>query len=323
VRTPSEVSAKHIKHSARELGTVVDVKPDTRSFYAQAVEQVIEHIAGHLDEALDLTTLASGAGLPPFHFHRIFRGMVGETPLELIRRLRIERAAWQLNETDHPITQIAFDAGYETHEAFTRAFRVYYSTSPSGFRRRRYPRIEIAAACGVHFSDGGPVPAFIPRDSGGEAMDVAIKQMPELRVGAVRHVGPYNQIPEAFERLTGIAGPLGLFQRPGAAMLAIYHDDPDSTPQEQLRSDAAIVVAEDVKLPRELVEQRIPAGRYACTLHVGRYEKLGDAWARFMGEWLPASGYRLGDGVSFEIYLNTPMTVPKHELKTELYLPIA
>jgi AraC family transcriptional regulator len=299
------------------------MKPETRSFYEQAVQQVIEQIVSNLDEALDLQTLAARACLSPFHFHRVFRGMVGETPLELIRRLRMERAAWSLIESERPVTEVAFDAGFETHEAFTRAFRTCYSTSPTGFRQRKYPRIELAATCGVHFNAGELLPAFVPRDSGGQMMDVEIKEMPELRVGTVRHVGPYNQIPNAFGRLGSIAGPAGLFQRPEAAMIAIYYDDPDSTPQDQLRSDAGIVVSDNAPLPKELGEQRLPAGRYARTTHVGAYEKLGDTWARLMGEWLPASDHRIGAGPSYEIYRNDPSKTPKHELRTDLFISIA
>lgn len=302
------------------------MKAETRSFYQQAVQRAIEHIAANLDHALDLETLARGACLSPFHFHRVFRGMVGETPLELIRRLRMERAAWTLIHGNGSITAIAFEAGYETHEAFTRAFRTCYSTSPSGFRKRKYPRIELATPCGVHFLADGRIPPFIPRDSGGRTMNVEIEEMPELRAFAVRHIGPYNQIPQAFERLGAIMGPMGVFQQPGAAMIAIYHDDPDTTPQDQLRSDAAIVVPPQVTmpegLPEGLIEQRIPAGRYARAAHIGPYEQLGDVWARFMGEWLPASGHRVGAGVSYEIYRNTPMTVPREELHTDIYVPI-
>ena len=298
------------------------MKPDTRSFYVRAAQAVIEHIARHLDDALELEALARLACLSPFHFHRVFRGMVGETPLELARRLRPERAAWRLRDKQRAVTEIAFDAGYETHEACTRAFRAAYSTSPSGFRLRTYPRIEIAAACGVHFSDDGVIPAFVPRDSGGTTMEVEIKDMPQLRVGTVRHIGPYNQIPKAFERLGAIAGPAGLL-RHASDMIAIYHDDPESTPQNQLRSDAAVVVPEGITLPEGLVEQHIAGGRYARTVHVGPYEQLGDVWARFLGEWIPASGNRIGDGVSYEIYANTPDEVPKTELRTELYVPLA
>ena len=73
--------------------------------------------------------------------------------------------------------------------------------------------------------------------------------------------------------------------------------------------------------PREL--QHIAGGRYAHTVHVGPYEQLGDVWARLLGEWVPASGHRIGDGVSYEIYLNTPGEVPKEQLRTELYVPLA
>jgi AraC family transcriptional regulator len=298
------------------------MKPATHSFYADAVQRVIEHVASHLDEALALETMAAQACLSPFHFHRVFRGMVGETPVELGRRLRLERAAWRLLHTDRPVTVIAFDAGYETHEAFSRAFRTSYAESPSAFRRRRGARIELAAPCGVHFRDDGRVPPFIPRNSGGLTMQVEIERYPELRVGTVRHVGPYIQINEAFARLGEIAAPARLFEKPGAMMVALFHDDPDTTPADQLRSDAAVVVANDVPLPDGLTEQRIPAGEYASTVHVGPYEQLGDTWARFMGEWLPASGRRLGPGASYEVYHNTPMDTPKEKLRTEIRIPL-
>src|SRR5689334_23894861 len=150
------------------------VKAETRSFYVRVVQAVVEHVAQHLDEALALDALAARACLSPFHFHRVFRGMVGETPTELGRRLRLERAAWRLLHTDQPVTVLAFDAGYETHEAFSRAFRTSYAESPSTFRRRRHARIQLAAPCGVHFREDGHVPQFIPRNSGGLTMKVEI-----------------------------------------------------------------------------------------------------------------------------------------------------
>ena len=299
------------------------MKPATHSYYTDAVRRVIEHVVSHLGEALALETLAEQACLSPFHFHRVFRGMVGETPLELVRRLRLERAAWQLLHSDASVTALAFEAGYETHEAFTRAFRASYADSPSGFRRRSKMRIELAAPNGVHFRDDGRPQQFIPRDSGGRTMQVEIRKYPALRVGTVRHIGPYIQVNETFAPLGELAAPARLFERPGAQMVALFYDDPDTTPAEQLRSDAAVVVALDVELPRGLTEQRIAAGDYASTTHVGPYEQLGDTWARFMGEWLPASGRRIGEGVSYEVYHNTPMDTPKEQLRTEIRIPLA
>jgi len=299
------------------------MKPATHTFYADVVQRVIENVASHLDEALELDTMAEQACLSRFHFHRVFRGMVGETPMELVRRLRLERAAWRLLHTDRPVTAIAFDAGYDTHEAFTRAFRDCYAKPPSEFRLGKRARIELAAPCGVHFSADGGIPRFIPRDSGGRTMEVKIDEYPELRVGTVRHIGPYIQINEAFERLGEIAGPARLFEKPGALMVALFHDDPDSVPADQLRSDAAVVVPDDTRLPDGMTEQRIPAGEYASTVHIGPYEQLGDVWARFMGEWLPASGRRMNGGASYEVYYNTPMDTPKDKLRTEIRIPLA
>jgi AraC family transcriptional regulator len=316
MRKGYQAAARHHCYSGSRM------KPETRSYYTLAVQGAIEQIVHSLDEAIDLGTLADRACLSPFHFHRIFRGMTGETPMELIRRLRMERAAWQLTHTDRAVTEIAFEAGYETHEAFTRAFRTGYNMPPSAFRLRKRPHIEIAATCGIHFDATGYIHQFVPRDSGGQHMNVEIQEMPALRVGAIHHTGPYNQISPVFAKLGAIAGPAGLLARPGAACMAIFHDDPEVTPPDQLRSDAAVIVGDDTVLPPQLAEHRLPAGRYARAVHVGPYEQLGDAWGRFMGEWLPASGYRIGSGGSYEIYRNDPTTTPKEQLRTEMYISI-
>jgi AraC family transcriptional regulator len=108
----------------------------------------------------------------------------------------------------------------------------------------------------------------------------------------------------------------------GSTMIAIYHDDSEVVPLDQLRADAAVAVPGDFAIPNGLEEKRVPAGQFACTLHVGPYEQLGDTWARFMGEWLSASGHRVGRAPSYEIYLNDPRVTPKAELRAELYIPL-
>jgi AraC family transcriptional regulator len=319
------------------------MKDDTRSFYELAVQKAVERILSGLDHALDLQALARVAALSPFHFHRVFRGALGETPLELHRRLRLERAAHELLEGSMPVTTVAFAAGYETHESFTRAFREHYQCSPSDFRQSRdldregcaRPRqIELPSRSGLHFQPGRSGKPEIHFTTGGPAMNVEIKELPERRIAAVTHVGPYNRISEAFGRLGEIAGRAGLIG-PAPVMLGVYYDDPETTPAAELRSQAALVIAEDAKIPAELAEGRIPGGRYAVTTHIGPYEQLGDVWARFMGEWLPKSGHRVRDGQAadpvelgntgergHEIYRNTPADVPKEELVTELYIPL-
>jgi AraC family transcriptional regulator len=327
-----EKSASQVKRRARGLVRASRMKAETQSFYDLAVRSAVAQVLERLDEALDLQALARAAALSPFHFHRVFRGMVGETPLELHRRLRLERAAWSLVHTDLPVTTIAFAAGYETHESFTRAFRTHYACAPSEFRQRTIDhsgpscadptRIELACRSGIHFQHQRSETPHLFQIQGGPTMNVEIKDLPELRVATLAHVGPYNRISEAFAKLGEIAGPAGLFG-PGTAMIGIYHDDPETTPPAELRSEAALSLRPGAKVPEGLGERRIPAGRYASTTHVGPYQGLGDTWSRLMGQWLPASGQRVRDGVSYEIYRNTPQDVPPDQLKTELYVPIA
>ncbi len=105
----------------------------TQRDYRERIIRVLVHIQQHLDEELTLAELADIACFSAFHFHRVFRGMVGEPLGEHIRRIRLERAASRLRFGQQPVLQIALDAGYETHESFTRAFRVLFGKSPSEF----------------------------------------------------------------------------------------------------------------------------------------------------------------------------------------------
>ncbi len=304
------------------------MKTQTRSFYEMAVLNAVARIAASIDEALDLSELARGATLSPFHFHRIFRGMLGETPLEMHRRLRLERAASQLIASTKTVTVIAFDAGYETHEAFTRAFRGAYAVPPSAFRLGagdgencgRPPQTNLAARSGIHFTYSINLQTI--RFAKGEpTMNVTIEKVPRLRIATVPHVGPYNRISEAFQRLDTIVGLTGLV-RDDPMMLAMYYDDPETTPAEQLNADAGLTVPDDAQLPSEVVEKWLPAGRYARVTHLGPYDTLGDSWSCMMGEWLPNSGERMGESASFEVYRNTPADTRPEELRTDLFIPL-
>ena len=298
------------------------MKPDTRAFYLDAVTRVLRPLVSQLDAAPDLSALAAQAQMSPYHFHRVFRGMVGETPLELLRRLRLERAAHVLCTTEQAVTQVAFASGFETHEAFTRAFRTAFGESPSAFRQNPRARAHLTAPSGLHFDTADITAVFVPRNTGGQFMDVHLEHLPPLRLATVLHTGPFNQIGAAFERLGAIAGRAGLYAHPGAMMVATYDDDPEGKPAEELRSRAGISIPDGIPMPDGLEEQRIPGGAYACHTHMGGYETLGDVWSRFMGEALPASGHVVTEGPALEIYRTDMRSTPKAEWRTDLLVPV-
>jgi AraC family transcriptional regulator len=152
-------------------------------------------------------------------------------------------------------------------------------------------------------------------------VEIVIEEVPRMRTGAVRHVGPHNQIGQAFGRLGTLAGPAGLLGAPGALMLGIYHDDPRATPPNQLRSDAAIVVSEGTQLPEGLTEQVVAGRRYARATYVGPYDGLPDAWGELTTA-LGSTGHRRSEGPSLEIYRSDMASTPAAELRTDLYLPV-
>src|SRR5215831_15074390 len=102
--------------------------------YEAMVRATVAEIQRRLDDPPGFRELAEAAYLSPYHFHRIFRAMVGESPKELVRRLRLERSAHRLLHTETPISDIAVEAGYDSQQAFAKAFQVEYGATPSTFR---------------------------------------------------------------------------------------------------------------------------------------------------------------------------------------------
>lgn len=299
--------------------------------YRDLVSRAVLHVRGALDDALYLEELARLAHLSPYHFHRIFRGLVGETPLELHRRLRLERAAAALAVGSESVTRIAFEAGYETHESFTRAFHAAFAAAPSEFRAAARNQATpwsartaatLAAPSGIHFTSPiDAIPIFSTERE--HPMNVTVELISEKRVLAISHRGPYGGVSAAFAQLDSLLRAAHLSKESNLELVALFHDDPEVTPAAELRADAGIVVPADAAAVPGLHEIVLPAGSYAKVIHVGPYETLGDTWSRLMGRWLVTSGHRVGDGPSYERYLNTPMNTAPDALSTELYLPLA
>ena len=278
----------------------------TRSDYAERLDRVFTWLADHLDDTLDLTRLADVACLSPYHFHRVYRAMQGETAADTVRRLRLHRAAAELITGELPIPRVARRAGYGSQEAFTRAFKAAYGVPPARYRA-----------------------SFAPTLTSGrreDAMDTttyetAIRTEPAVRVAALRHHGDYQAIGSTFERLMALAvgqGPLGADFR----SFGIYYDDPSATPVNALRADACVVVPAGAAPTGDLQLKEIRGGRYATVLHVGPYAELEGVYRWLYGTWLAQSGEEPADAPTIEAYLNDARVVPPTGLRTEIWLPL-
>ena len=110
-------------------------EPQTLEDHAVCIAEVMRYIRAHISEPLDRETLADVAGFSVPHFHRVFTAHVGESAISYVRRIRLERAARKLRMGAVDTTEVALAAGYDTHAAFSKAFRQQFGLSPSEFRQ--------------------------------------------------------------------------------------------------------------------------------------------------------------------------------------------
>ncbi len=115
--------------------------PSANDFLAD----VLAFIDRRLFEPVTLADLAAAAGYSPYHFTRLFAAHFGETPMDYLRACRMQRAAQRLGAIDPPaLIELALDCGFESQEAFTRAFRKRFGVPPGQYRQSRSLPLEVS-----------------------------------------------------------------------------------------------------------------------------------------------------------------------------------
>ena len=302
---------------------MIDQGEIRRQEYVGRINRVLDYIRSDLTGDLCLETLAQVANFSPFHFHRLFTAIVGETVNAYIRRIRLQVAASQLMyNPKKTITRIAIDCGFSSPSSFARDFRGTFGMSASQFRAGGQDSIaKVRAAMsqdGAEFSGS----AATKCERTPMNFSIEVKEMPEFHVAYIRHVGRYNLIGEAFNRLMRWAGPRGLLRFPETSLLAVYYDGPDVTPVAQLRSDVCVTVPVGTPVDGEVGMMTIPGGKFAVAhieIDVSQYT---EAWDRLIGDWLPRSGYQPDDRLCYEMYLNNPDEHPEKKHIVDICEPI-
>lgn len=317
-----------------------------RREYLGRVERAIDFIYARFGDDIGLDEIADAAAFSRFHFHRIFSGVVGETVSDFLKRVRLQRAAALL--ADNPglsVTEVALASGFSGSSVFARAFKERFGVTASEWRDLgREGRRRLRGGSKQDQEDGntgqpdrkdrketpdggGYPPSIIPYGTRRKDMDklsykVEIKDLPELTVAYARHVGPFDGIPEAFERLARWAGPRGLFARPGAKTLAVYHDSPEATEAAKLRSSACLTVPPGTEVSGDINLMTIPGGKFAVARFEIAPDQFGDAWDALMGEWFPSSGWQPDDRMCYEVYLSEPDKHPEGKFVLDICEPV-
>jgi AraC family transcriptional regulator len=273
--------------------------------YRERVARVVAAIVADPMAEHRLENLARLAHFSPYHFHRVYSSIAGETVAATIRRVRLTLASRLLEGVRQSITRVALSVGYDSPQAFTRAFSQFAGQSPRAFQEQMHDLIFDAEGPSI-----GDVENIEPSTS------VRVVDRPAQRAYAIRHCGPLSTIPHTHRRLRRHPNAGGASEWLGASF-----GDPEDT--AEFRYYAAAVPREpwlsaDVDI--EMLD--IPGGRYALHRLAGSYTRINAAMNALYSRWLPGSGYEPDDRPTLEHYLNSPREATQLELRTDLLIPI-
>jgi AraC family transcriptional regulator len=308
------------------------------------VQPALALAAARADVDLPLAVLAARARLSTFHLHRLFVAVAGETPKQYTLRLRIARAAALLLTTNQSVLDIALSCGFQSHEAFTRAFRKQFAMPPRSYRQRGFAASVDAGGASSHAAAVrrvGPCVGLFHTAVDGPFMrsdmsyDVVEKKLVPQSVLVARRRVKRSEIASAIgetlphifqyaqQHGLALAGhPFTRYVEVGAGLLTIEPGMRVVGRQAVASGDAP--GAGQAQGPRDgaVVEDTLPGGPTATTVHAGSYESLSDAYAA-LERWMEANG-RSAAGPPWESYITDPAEHPDpKDWKTEVAWPIA
>ena len=282
------------------------MKNITYNDYVQRINKVVAYINNHLDETLDLKTLANEAALSDFHFHRIFKALKGEAIGGYITRLRLEATARLLRYTALTIEEIAFNIGYETPASLSKAFKKQYGISPTEYRTNKDTYIMKKEIINPDLA------LKVPK----------IVTLEPKNLIYVALTGDYGSLDygKAYEQLWAVIKAQKLFTK-GIESICISYDDPKITEGSLQRSDVCLAIHKSATPQDEVSCKTLAGGKYAVFFYQGSYENLSQVYDTAV-RWVIDHQYTLREEPFFEKYLNDARRTPKEKLKTEIYIPI-
>jgi AraC family transcriptional regulator len=271
------------------------------------VGRALWYIESHFAEAISLEQIAAGCDVSRFHMSRAFGLATGLSVMRYLRGRRLTEAARALSLGAPDILIVALDAGYGSHEAFTRAFRDQFGVTPEAVRQRGdLTNLELMEPMKMHQT---ATALEQPRRETGE---------PLLIVGLRERCSDGNVagIPMQWQRFgPHIAAILG---RIGGKAYGVCCAFDDSGHFDYI---CGVAVSGLADMPPDLVSVRIPARDYLVFRHSGHVSGIHATWQAIMGSWLPGSGFRMVNAPNFERY-SEDFDAEKGLGDVEIWIPI-
>lgn len=295
--------------------------------YINRINLALQFIDDHLDGELSLDTIAKVALYSPFHFHRIFKAVIGETLNAYINRRRIEKiASILIHKKEVSITELSLQYGFSSNSSFTRAFKNFYGVSPTEFRKQlpnKYSKIgKVESKIGQKDLIFEKYICNITNHLNWIKMNarIEVKETPELHFASITHIG-VDGIENVFEKLIKWGRSKGILENPEAKMARVFHDSFKITSPDKVRMSICILMGEPFTTEGEITPVTIKKGRSI----VGRFEITPDSFEKSWSSlfiWMSEQGYTKAEEKPFEIYHNDFREHPENEFLVDFYIPI-
>lgn len=282
--------------------------------YLRRIHLALTFIQAQLDNDINLRQVAAASHFSPYHFHRIFHALLGETVNDYIVRRRMERAAQRLIcQPQSSITSIAEQGGFSSSANFARAFKAYFGISPSQLRKPHNQQSKIGKIYrkyGKAFNPADLYSQFVTQvnhfttDELEEIlMNVQVKELQQISVAYLTAPKGYelDAIFATWDKIIGWATAQGIDDQQRYAFL---YDNPTLTPLDKCRYDACIGITTQTTVRAPFQTTKIPAGKYASAYFKGDGDKVTPFYTELYANWLPQSGFEPDDLPLLTRYLN-------------------
>jgi len=293
----------------------------SNQIYQQRINRVIDHVNNNLGKSISLDELASIAFFSPFHFHRIFVAVTGESVNFFTNRVRLEKAARLIKFSKSTIAEIAMNCGFSSPSTLSRSFKQYFGIAPSVYRNNG--KIENSKICKELF----PVSQYLEPMSEEElvtAFPVKIKELPARRIAYIRVVDSYREgvVIEAFGQMVEWAKKMNLYETQSFFGMSI--DDPMITPKEKYRYEVCMTLPDSFEINNQspMDTMILPACKYAMTTAVGEFNRVATAISYLFNNWLVNSDYEPEHQHGLEVFLDKEKVCDWSYFNLELYIPV-
>ncbi|KXX69788.1 GyrI-like domain-containing protein [Flammeovirga sp. SJP92] len=289
------------------------------------INRVFEFIEHNLASDLSLKTVAEVAFFSPYHFHRIFKLMTGETLNKYITRKRIEKSASDLLHQNTSTSALAHKYGFSDNSSYSRTFKKYYGVSPTEFKNlntHRFSKIsQLKSKNGQEYPDYEEYICIIDQLKNWIKMNAKIEVMdiPKRDVAYVSCIGPQN-LSDAFGTLMQWATPKGLLKEE-TKMMTIYHDSFKITEPQNVRMSASMVLDTPIKSEGEIGHLSLEGGKAIVGHFVIGIDEFEKSWTGLF-LWMNENGYKKADREPFEIYHNNFNEHPERKAIVDFCIPV-